>query len=156
MLVQPISGVVIETERLRMRPLTDDDLTELVALIGDWEVARWVSSVPYPYGEADARIWIETVRRDHATGRPRRFAIALKDVDRIIGGVGLDGDSGDDSGEAALGYWLGQAYWGCGYAREAVAAVIDYGSAPLGPRRSAPIPIRATSCRKRFYGIAAW
>ena len=79
---------VIETARLRIRSLRDDDLAELVALIGNWEVARWVSSVPYPYSEADGREWIANVRQDHATARPRRFAIALKETDRIIGGRG--------------------------------------------------------------------
>jgi hypothetical protein len=34
---------------------------------------------------------------------------------------------GDRSGEPALGYWLGQPYWGSGYAREAVVAIIHYG-----------------------------
>jgi Acetyltransferase (GNAT) domain len=60
-------------------------------------------------------------------GRPRRFAIALKGSDRIIGGVGLDGSTGTETDESALGYWLGQTYWGNGYARGTVAAVIDYG-----------------------------
>ena len=125
-------GVVIETARLSLRSLRDDDLAELVALIGNWEVARWVSSVPHPYSEADGREWIEKVRQDHASGRPQRFAIALKETDRIIGGVGLDGDTGDESAEPALGYWLGQSYWGNGYGREAVAAIIDYGFRTLG------------------------
>ena len=34
--------------------------------------------------------------------------------------------------EPALGYWLGQLYWGKGYGREAAAAVIDYGFRSLG------------------------
>jgi ribosomal-protein-alanine N-acetyltransferase len=126
------SGIVIETARLRLRSLRDDDLVELVALIGNWEVARWLSSVPYPYSEADGREWIANVRRDHATGRPRRFAIALKETDRIIGGVGLDGDRGTETDEPALGYWLGQRYWNHVYGREAVAAIIDYGFRTLG------------------------
>jgi RimJ/RimL family protein N-acetyltransferase len=125
-------GVVIETGRLRMRALHDSDLLVLVSLINNWEVARWVSAVPHPYTEADAREWIALVQQDHATGQPRRFAIALKDTDRLIGGVGLDGSTGDDSDEPALGYWLGQPHWGNGYAREAVAAVIDYGLRTLG------------------------
>jgi RimJ/RimL family protein N-acetyltransferase len=125
-------GVVIETERLRIRSLRDDDLPDLVALIDNWEVARWVSSVPHPYTEADGRKWIVLVRQDHGTGRPRRFAIALKETDRLIGGVGLDGSTGDESEEPSLGYWLGQPYWGNGYGREAVAAVIDYGFRTLG------------------------
>jgi RimJ/RimL family protein N-acetyltransferase len=36
------------------------------------------------------------------------------------------------SEEPALGYWLGQPYWGNGYAREAVAAMVDYGLRTLG------------------------
>jgi 8-oxo-dGTP diphosphatase len=126
------SGVVIDTARLRIRALRDDDLADLVTLIGNWEVARWVSSVPHPYSEADGREWIAQVQQDHATGRPRRFAIALKETDRIIGGVGLDGSTGEESHEPALGYWLGQAYWCNGYGREAVAAIIDYGFRSLG------------------------
>ena len=65
----------------------------------------------------------------HATGRPLRFAIALKDTDRLIGGCGLDGSTGDGSDEPALGYWLGQPYWGQGFTREAVAVLIEYISA---------------------------
>jgi RimJ/RimL family protein N-acetyltransferase len=126
------AGVVIETGRLRMRPLRDGDLVDLVSLINHWEVARWVSSVPHPYSGADGREWITRVQQDHATGCPRRFAIALKEIDRLIGGVGLDGSTGDESDEPALGYWLGQPYWSNGYAREAVAAVIDYGLSTLG------------------------
>jgi ribosomal-protein-alanine N-acetyltransferase len=115
-----------------MRSLSARDLVDLVSLINNWEVARWVSSVPYPYTETDGREWIGRVREDHATGQPRRFAIALKEADRLIGGVGLDGSTGDGSEEPALGYWLGQPHWGNGYAREAVAAIIDYGLRTLG------------------------
>jgi len=127
-----VPGVVIETGRLRMRLLRDGDLGDLVSLINNWEVARWVSSVPHPYTEFDGREWVTRVQQDHATGRPRSFAIASKETDRLIGGVGLDGSTGDDSEEPALGYWLGEPHWGNGYAREAVAAVIDYGLRTLG------------------------
>jgi RimJ/RimL family protein N-acetyltransferase len=123
---------VIETTRLRLRSLRDDDVVDLVSLINNWEVARWVSAVPHPYSDADGREWIARVQQDHATGHPRRFAIALRETDRLVGGAGLDGSTGDGSEEPALGYWLGQPYWGNGYAREAVAAVLDYGLRTLG------------------------
>jgi RimJ/RimL family protein N-acetyltransferase len=88
--------------------------------------------LPHPYTEADGREWIARVQENHATGRPRRFAIALKKTDRLIGGIVLDGTTGDGIDEPALGYWVGQAYRGNGYAREAAAAVIDYGFGTLG------------------------
>jgi len=123
---------MIETVRLCVRCYRYDDLADLIALVNNWEVARWVATMPYPYTEAAGREWIELVKSDHATGQPRRFAIALKEQDRLIGGIGLDGSTGDGSTEPALGYWLGQPYWGRGYAREAVAAIIEYGFHSLG------------------------
>jgi RimJ/RimL family protein N-acetyltransferase len=126
------SGVMIETARLRIRSLRDDDLADLVMLINNWQLARWTASVPYPYTEADGRTWIALVQQDQASGLPRSFAVALKKTDRLIGGVGLDGSAGDESEEHALGYWIGQPYWDNGYGREAVAAIIDYGFRTLG------------------------
>ncbi len=123
---------MIETTRLRMRSLRDDDLIDLVTLAGNWQIARWLATMPHPYTEADGREWIARVQQDHATGLPRRFAVALKETDRLIGGVGLDGSTGDESEEPALGYWVGQPHWGNGYAREAVAAMVDYGLRNLG------------------------
>lgn len=126
------TDIVIETARLRIRSYRDDDLADLLALAGNWEVARWIGTIPHPYTESDGHEWIALVQDNHATGQARRFAIALKETDRLIGGVGLDGTTGDGSEEPALGYWLGQPYWGNGYAREAAAAVIDYGFQTLG------------------------
>jgi [ribosomal protein S5]-alanine N-acetyltransferase len=119
-------GIVIETRRLRLRSHREDDLPNLVALIGNWEVARWLTTVPYPYTDSHGRGWIASVQEEHAVGRPRRFAIASKDTDSLIGGVGIDGNPGDDSKEPALGYWLGQPYRGNKYGQEAVAAIIEY------------------------------
>jgi RimJ/RimL family protein N-acetyltransferase len=98
------SGVVIETARLRVRSYRNEDVADLVALAGDWEIARWVGTIPHPYTEVDGREWIARVQENHAIGRPRRFAIALKKTDRLIGGVGLDGITGDGREEPALGY----------------------------------------------------
>jgi len=106
-----------------MRSLRDDDLIDLVTLAGNWQIARWLATMPHPYTEAHGREWIARVQQDHATGPPRRFAIALNETDRLIGGIGLDGSTGDESEEPALGYWLGQPHWGNGYAREAVGAM---------------------------------
>ena len=110
----------------------DDDLKDLVALAGNWQVARWLSRLPHPYTEADGREWIARVRQKHDAGQPRVFAIAAKESDRLIGGGGLDGNTVGDNEAAELGYWLVEPYWGRGFAREMVAALIDYGFRMLG------------------------
>jgi hypothetical protein len=96
------------------------------------------------------RTWIALVRQDHATGRPLRFAVARKETDRLIGGVGLDGSTGDEGEEPALGYWLGQPNWGNGYGREVIAAIIDYGYGPSALKRSVPARTRVARLRKGF------
>jgi 8-oxo-dGTP diphosphatase len=117
----------IETSRLRLRCYGDSDLSDLVTLIGNWDVARWLSRLPYPYTETHGREWIASVQHEHATGCARRFAVALKGDNRLIGGCGLDGEMLDGvTDEPVLGYWLGQPYWGNGYGCEAVAALVDY------------------------------
>lgn len=128
--VTPVS--VIDTARLRLRAYCDADLLDLVSLAGVWDVASWLSALPYPYTEEHGREWIAHVHQAHAMGNPRAFAVALKESDRLIGGVGLDGSSGDGSDEPSLGYWLGVPYRKHGYAREAVGAVISYGFGTLG------------------------
>ena len=56
----------------------------------------------------------------------------MRETDQLIGGVGLDGSTGDGGNEPALGYWLGIPYRMQGYAREAVEAVVNYGFGTLG------------------------
>ena len=126
------TGVVIETARLRLRAHRESDLAELISLAGDWAVARWLTNLPHPYTQAHGRDWIVLVQKAHETRGPRKFAIAVKETDQLIGGIGLDGSSGDGSQEPALGYWLGLPYWAKGYAREAAAAVVHYGLYTLG------------------------
>ncbi len=129
----PVSTeTVIETAQLRLRAYRDSDLASLVAMVGSWDVAGWLSALPYPYSEALGRDWIGHVRGLHAAGAPRAFAVALRDTDRLIGGAGLDGSGGDGCDEPALGYWVGAAHRGRGYGREAVGAVIEYGFRSLG------------------------
>ncbi len=123
---------IIETARLRLRPFRDADLDDLVTMADDWDVARWLAAMPHPYTQAIGRDWIAHVQSDHAAGRPLSFAIALKDDDRLIGGGGLDGRNAAAAAEPALGYWLGRDFWGQGYAREAVSALVRYGFDVLG------------------------
>jgi RimJ/RimL family protein N-acetyltransferase len=122
-----VTGVVIETVRLRLRAYREDERADMVALAGNWQVACGLSNLPHPYAEADADFWIAQVRQDHATERPRSFAIALRESNRPIGGGGLDGSFGVGSGAPARGCWLGQPFWRHGCAREAVAAIIGHG-----------------------------
>ena len=103
------------TERLLLRPGWIEDAPELAAAIGDRAIARNCTHIPFPYGEGDAEAFL-TLPQEAL--RPR-FLICLRDSNRIVGGIGLSGDT-----EPELGYWIARRHWGRGFATEAGRALI--------------------------------
>ncbi len=124
----------IATPRLVLRRLEDRDIPQLVTLLGDWQVTRWLARVPHPYGEQDARSYLRDVTAPGA--RDLHYAIALGDqgaeTDLLIGGIGLmmPDEEGQRSG-SELGYWVGNPYWGKGYITEALPPFLELAYGPL-------------------------
>lgn len=109
----------LETERLTLRAPRIDDAKAIAALADDLRIARNTTRIPHPYSLADAEAWLAAVNR--ADGE-RTFLVTLADG-TIIGACGFDLRDGRGP---ELGYWLGVAHWGKGYATEAARAVIDH------------------------------
>ena len=106
----------IRTERLVLKKPRHNDKQLIVSQIGDWEVAKWLSTVPHPYTENDADEWIRTYSRKELT-------FNIFESDSLVGGVGLTHHE-DDYYE--LGYWLGRGHWGQGFATEACRGLLHY------------------------------
>jgi RimJ/RimL family protein N-acetyltransferase len=116
---------VLETRRLVLRAPRLDDAAALATLADDLRIAANTLRIPHPYSLADAQAFITSVA---ASERETAFLIAMRD-DTVIGACGvamLDGRTPE------LGYWLGVAFWGRGYATEAARAVIDHAFGDLG------------------------
>lgn len=112
----------LETRRLWLRWPEASDAPVLAALAGDWEVARLTAHIPHPYGVEDAQAFVRDSRKGNAAGRHLRLVMTRKNGDRApIGMIGLE--PGFEKFE--LGYWLGRAFWGQGYAAEAAGAMIN-------------------------------
>jgi [ribosomal protein S5]-alanine N-acetyltransferase len=125
----------LETSRLLLRPFTVDDVQTVEALVGDFEVSKYMLHVPYPYPTGRALSWITTHASDFAIGRGAHFAITQKADQFLCGAISLDVKP--EHKRAGLGYWLGKDYWGHGYAAEAAKALIEYGFTKLGLNRIA-------------------
>jgi RimJ/RimL family protein N-acetyltransferase len=106
----------LRTKRLLLRPWWPEDAHALPAKIGDWDVAKNLATVPYPYRRADADYFI-TLQMEKGAANPvfAIVAVALPDQP-IIGGIGV----GDE-----LGYWIARARWRQGFAFEAASAVLE-------------------------------
>jgi RimJ/RimL family protein N-acetyltransferase len=109
---------VLETKRLALRMPRLGDAKSMVALANDRRIAENTARIPHPYKVADAESFIGNANKGAADAV---FLITLGGK-TIIGACGVT--TLDD--QAELGYWLGVAHWGKGYATEALHAVIDY------------------------------
>jgi ribosomal-protein-alanine N-acetyltransferase len=117
----------LETARLLLRPLGLDDARHFTTLFdGDWDVIRQTGRMPYPPTETAVRDWIAR----HLGARNHAFLLIRKEDSAALGGGGFGGSAH----VAELGYSLGRAYWGRGYATEAVLAMLDH-ARPQGLRR---------------------
>jgi [ribosomal protein S5]-alanine N-acetyltransferase len=120
----------LHTPRLRLRAFTLADVLPLVALAGNYEVAKNTLNIPHPYTEEEARRWVQLTQENVVQQVGYAFALELRATNIFVGGVGLTLARRFDRAEA--GYWLGQPYWGQGLMSEALAALLRYGFGPLG------------------------
>ena len=114
---------ILHTPRLALRPLTLDDAGPTAAIMSP-AIARWTGSWT---GVETAQAVAEKIAAAlQAEREGRRFmrAACLKDTGQLIGWIGavrLDANPRRGS----LGYWIGEAWFGQGYAKEAARAVLD-------------------------------
>ena len=82
---------VLVTERLVLRPPHQDDIPELAVLADNRRVAEMLARMPHPYGEAEARAFVQSIRSRRRSGCV--YALTLADTGAFIGCAGLDARS---------------------------------------------------------------
>ncbi|MCE5258264.1 MAG: GNAT family N-acetyltransferase [Chloroflexi bacterium] len=115
---------VIHTVRLRLRPLVPADAPRVRELAGEREVAALTTNIPHPYEAGMAERWIAIHLGHYVRGELATWAVTLSGEEPLMGAVSLHFDAPHNRAEAS--YWLGQVFWGYGYAPEAVGAAIYY------------------------------
>jgi 8-oxo-dGTP diphosphatase len=112
--------VPLRTERLLLRLFMPGDASALHRLVNDWEVAKTLARVPFPYPQEAAEVWIASTLQLMASGEACHLAITDAS-DSLLGAIGLHFSR--DGLSAELGYWLGRRFWGQGFAPEAATAL---------------------------------
>jgi [ribosomal protein S5]-alanine N-acetyltransferase len=122
-----------EASRLRLRAFRLEDAADVQRYVGDYDVARMTSSIPYPYEDGLAEEWIGTHAKERAEQNTLTWAVDLREGEKFVGAASLSVDADTESAE--LGYWIAKPYWNCGYATEVARTLISYGFDGLGLHR---------------------
>ena len=130
--------MIIETDRLLMRPPTRDDLPALIRMRSDAEVSRYLGGPAMATPEALSK------RLDFYVGCVPSHGFAMgpllhKDTGELIGWGGLQ--PLEETGEIEVGYSFAKAHWGRGYATEMAAAWLRYGFEQAGLARIVAVAV---------------
>ena len=116
----------VETERLRLRVLREDDAETLASIFSHPSVVR------YSGGRSPSLEEVRQGIRSHIAGHYQSrgyglLAAELRETGQVVGRVGLLTTEVDESGDPELHYHLSPEAWGSGLATEAARAVLDWG-----------------------------
>ncbi|MBY0500516.1 MAG: GNAT family N-acetyltransferase [Alphaproteobacteria bacterium] len=116
----------IATERLTLRPLLKEDRQVIAGLANDRRVAEKTARIPFPYTLQDADNFIAQSQKNLHKGTQVILGIVRRDDNTFLGVAGL---------EEEIGYWLGVEYWGQGYGKEAMKALVHFAFSTLQQER---------------------
>lgn len=125
----------LRTERLLLRPFTDDDLDALHAMFGQEEVVRYLYWEPRTIDEAREMLErIKMMTSLDAEEHGIRLAAVLPDSGTVVGDISLRLVS-EEHRQGEIGYVIHPDHQGLGYATEAAAALMGLGFRDLGLHR---------------------
>ena len=113
---------IYETERFTLRPLKISDKGMIELYASDIRVAGPTRSIPHPLPPGATEAFIEGAL---SAGRSEDvWAIdgTKSGLTELIGVIGMDRI---ERNQAEVGYWLAPAFWGKGFARETVSALVE-------------------------------
>lgn len=118
-----VNYMMIETERLILRPWMDSDAEALFKYASDPDIGIIAGWQPH----ASVVESLEVIRTVFAA--PEIYAVVLKETGEAIGSCGIMFSDGlhnvsMNKDGAEIGYWIGKPYWGQGMIPEAVKALL--------------------------------
>lgn len=116
---------LIETERLRLRPVLESDAKEIFETFSDREALQYYGMEPLTSAD-EAPALINAFEKGYSSGSAIRWGIVRKEEDKLIGTCGFHNWSKSDR-RTELGYELNRKYWHNGFMNEALKAIIHYG-----------------------------
>ncbi|MGG0276628.1 GNAT family N-acetyltransferase [Bacillus rhizoplanae] len=116
---------ILETERLILRELIEDDAQGILNCFSNEDVLRYYGQNPLTDLEQVKNI-IRNFSNNYKEKRGIKWGVEIKEIEGIIGTIGFH-DWSSEHKRAEIAYALLPEHWGKGYATEAALKVISYG-----------------------------
>lgn len=115
--------MIVETERLFLREMTEKDYDELYMILADSDIMQ---HYPYTFDEARVRRWISCNIERYRIFGFGLWAVCLKETGEMIGDCGLTMQQINGKINPEIGYHIRKDQQRKGYAKEAAIAVRDW------------------------------
>lgn len=115
--------MVIETERLLLREMTENDFDALYKVLADSDIMQ---HYPYTFDEVRVRNWIQRNIERYQIFGFGLWAVCLKETGEMIGDCGLTMQLINSEIKPEIGYHIRADKQRKGYAKEAAIAVRDW------------------------------
>lgn len=115
--------MILETERLYLREMNQDDFDALCKILQDEEVMYAYEGA---FSNDEVQEWLDRQIARYQIWGFGLWAVILKETDEMIGQCGLTMQPWKDEEVLEIGYLFQRRYWHKGYATEAAAACKQY------------------------------
>lgn len=121
--------MVLETARLMLRQMTQDDLPALCRILQDKEV---MYAYEHAFSDAEAAEWLNRQMQRYKDDGIGLWAVILKENGDLVGQCGLTMQDIPDGRVVEVGYLFRKDCWHKGYATEAAIGCKNYAFDTLG------------------------
>lgn len=116
--------MLIEINRLKLKPMCDDNFNDLKLLLQDSEV---MYAYEHPFSDEECKTWFNNQLDRYKQKGYGLLGVFLKEDNTFIGQAGITKQNVNDEIVDEIGYLLKKEYWKKGYAIECAKALKEYG-----------------------------
>lgn len=115
---------IIETERLILRKINQDDYKEMKTILQDEKLmlVGWGKT----FSDSEVRVWIDRITKQYKDFGYSYYLAIEKSTTKVIGIMGILPINIKETDYTEIAYILKQEFWGKGYAIEGINACTDY------------------------------
>ncbi|MEH6941345.1 GNAT family N-acetyltransferase [Bacillus sp. JJ722] len=114
---------ILETKRVYLREMTQDDYDQLCEILQDEDV---MYAYEHAFCDEEVQTWLTNQLKRYDQYGFGLWAIIDKQTDAFVGQAGLTMQRIENTEKLEIGYLLKKKYWHQGYATEAAIACRDY------------------------------